>query len=54
MARHKKIILIILLAVSLIAYQNNKSKNDHDPKILQLEEKISQLSTDKVIEQQKK
>tara|TARA_B110000037_G_scaffold70565_1_gene85227 strand:- start:982 stop:1299 length:318 start_codon:yes stop_codon:yes gene_type:complete len=50
----KKTISIILLAVSLIACQTNKSKNDQEAKTLQLEEKISQPSTEKVIEQQKK
>ena len=50
----KKIISITLLAVSLIACQNNKSSNNQDAKILQLDQKISQLSKEKVIEQQKK
>ena len=50
----KKTISIILLAVSLIACQTNKSKNDQEAKTLQLEEKIGQPSTEKVIEQQKK
>ena len=50
----KKIISITLLAVSLIACQNNKSSNNQDAKILQLDQKISQLSKEKVIKQQKK
>jgi hypothetical protein len=50
----KKIISITLLAVSLIACQNNKSSNKQDEKILQLDQKISQISKEKVIEQQKK
>ena len=49
----KKLISVTLLAVSLIACQNNKSNNNQDAKILQLEEEISQLSKDKVIQQQK-
>ena len=50
----KKIFSITLLAVSLITCQNNKSNNNQNAKILQLEEEVSQPSKEKVIEQQKK
>ena len=50
----KKIIPVIVFLVTLIACQNNIGKNYQDAKILQLEEKIKQLSAEKVIQQQEK
>ena len=50
----KKIIPVIVFLVTLIACQNNTGKNDKDPKVLQLEKKIKQLSTEKVIQHQEK
>jgi hypothetical protein len=50
----KKIIPVIVFLVTLIACQNNTGKNDKDPKVLQLEKKIKQLSAEKVIQQQEK
>tara|TARA_B110000444_G_scaffold98757_1_gene93620 strand:- start:64 stop:1245 length:1182 start_codon:yes stop_codon:yes gene_type:complete len=50
----KKIIPVIVFLVTLIACQNNIGKNYQDAKTLQLEEKIKQLSAEKVIQQQEK
>ena len=50
----KKIIPVIVLLFSLISCQNNKGKNDQDAKILQLEEKIKQLTAEKGIQQLEK
>ena len=50
----KKIIPVIVLLVTLISCQNNKGKNDQDAKILQLEEKIKQLTAEKGIQQLEK
>ena len=50
----KKIIPVIVFLVTLIACKINTGKNDKDPKVLQLEKKIKQLSTEKVIQHQEK
>ena len=50
----KKIIPVIVFLVTLIACQNNIGKNYQDAKILQLEEKIKQVSAEKVIQQEEK